>query len=73
MPKPSDETIVRKFEVVNGNSYQFRALDFADDGVKIELYDPRELDRTEDNRLHAVLLKPKTIRELFMWIGKLSK
>ncbi len=71
MPTPVDEEKVRRFEVVNGEAYEFRALDFADDGVKIELYDPRELGRTEDDRLHAVLLSPRKIRELFMWIGKL--
>ncbi|MBN1807204.1 MAG: hypothetical protein JW837_18300 [Sedimentisphaerales bacterium] len=71
MPKPSDETKVRKFEVVNGDSYQLRALDFGIKGVKIELYDPRELDLLEEDRLHAVILTPQKARELFLWIGKL--
>jgi hypothetical protein len=71
MPKPSDETKARKLEVVNGDGYLFRAIDFGCKGVKIELYDPRELDLLDRDRLHAVILTPQKIRELFLWIGKL--
>lgn len=59
----------RKLVITNGEGYEFRA-DFGGDGMKIELYDPRDVGITEDNRLHAVILRPRKVRELFMWIGK---
>lgn len=61
----------RKFTVSNGEGYEFRAIDFGPEGVKLELYDSRELDLLDRDRLHAVILTPVKIRELFMWIGKL--
>ena len=60
----------RKFEVINGEGYEFHALDFGGDGVKIELYDPRDIDMLECQRIHAVILKPHNVRDLFMWIAK---
>jgi hypothetical protein len=38
------EVPARIFVVRNGESYLFRALDYGGEGLKIELYDPRELD-----------------------------
>ena len=65
------EVPARVFAVSNGESYVFRALDYGGEGIKIELYDPRELDILDKDRLHAVILKPIKVRELFKWIGKL--
>jgi hypothetical protein len=65
------EVPARIFVVRNGESYLFRALDYGGEGLKIELYDPRELDILDKDRLHAVILTPRKVRELFMWIGKL--
>ena len=61
----------RMFVVRNGESYLFRALDYGGEGLKIELFDSRELDLLDKDRLHAVILTPSKVRELFMWIGKL--
>ena len=70
MPTVADENKARKLVITNGEGYELRALDFLVEGIKIELYDTREMDRLEDERLHAVLLSPRKARELFMWIGK---
>lgn len=67
----TEEVTPRQFVVNNGEGYQFRAIDFGAEGVKIELYDSRELDLLDTDRLHAVILSPKKRRELFLWIGKL--
>lgn len=58
----------RDFKVHNGEGYLFRAIDFGGLGIKIELYDPRELDLLDRDRLHAVILTPKVVRELFVWM-----
>lgn len=63
-----DQNTDRKFVVKNGEAYQFRAIDFSKDGVKIELYDPREIGIAEENRLHAVILSPRNVRELLIWM-----
>lgn len=58
----------RAFVVSKGDSYEFRAVDFGADGFKIELYDPRELDLLDNDRLHAVILTPYQTRELLQWM-----
>ena len=50
MPMPADENMVGRFTVLNGEGYTFRALDYGGMGVKIELYDPRDIDITDANR-----------------------
>lgn len=69
MPR-SNESLARRFTVMNGEGYLFRAIDFGGEGVKIELYDSREIDLLDKDRLHAVILTPTKIRELTKWILK---
>ena len=56
----------RQFVVHNGEGYRFRAVDYGVEGLKIELFDPRDLGLRNCDRLHAVLLSPKDVRNLLL-------
>ena len=58
----------RALTVSNGEGYRFRAVDIGIEGLKIELYDSRELDLLDKDRIHAVLLKPSVVRELLIFM-----
>ena len=58
----------RQLVVHNGEGYLFRAIDFGIEGLKVELYDPRDLDLLDKDRIHAVILKPKVVRELLIFM-----
>ena len=58
----------RRFTNSYGDSYQFRAIDYGAEGLKIELYDPRDLDMLDRDILHAVILKPNVVRELLIFM-----
>ena len=60
------DTTDRQMTVSNGEGYLFRAIDFGIEGLKVELYDPRDLDQLDRDRLHAVILKPKDVRNLLL-------
>ena len=62
------ESTERQFVIHNGEGYLFRAIDFGIEGVKIELYDPRDIDILDRDRLHAVILKPRAVRELLIFM-----
>ena len=64
MPDSTDRQLV----VRNGEGYLFRAIDFGIEGLKIELYDPRDLDLLDKDRIHAVILKPAVVRELLIFM-----
>lgn len=70
MPMPAGDSLARRFTVMNGEGYEFQAIDFGGEGVKIELYDPRDIDLLDKDRLHAVILSPRKLRELTSWILK---
>ena len=58
----------RQFVIPNGEGYLFRAVDYGSEGLKIELYDPRNIDILDRDRLHAVILKPRVVRELLIFM-----
>ena len=62
------DTTDRQMTVSNGEGYLFRAIDFGIEGLKIELYDPRDLDLLDKDRIHAVILKPAVVRELLIFM-----
>ena len=64
MPDATD----RQMTVSNGEGYLFRAIDFGIEGLKVELYDPRDLDLLDKDRIHAVILKPSVVRELLIFM-----
>ena len=64
MPDRTDRQLV----VHNGEGYRFRAVDYGAEGLKVELYDPRDLDLLDKDRIHAVILKPKVVRELLIFM-----
>ncbi len=64
----SSKSLEHRFEVRKGEGYEFRAIDFGAEGTKIELFDPRDLDLLDRDRIHAVILSPRTVRELLQWM-----
>ena len=58
----------RQMTVSNGEGYLFRAVDYGIEGLKIELYDPRDLDLLDKDRIHAVILEPKVVRKLLIFM-----
>lgn len=68
MKRKRDDSTDRQFVVRNGESYEFRAVDYGAEGFKIELFDPRELDLLDRDRLHAVILAPHVTRALLQWM-----
>ena len=64
MPDSTDRQLV----VHNGEGYLFRAIDLGIEGLKVELYDPRDLDLLDKDRIHAVILKPSVVRELLIFM-----
>ena len=62
------DTTDRQMTVSNGEGYLFRAIDLGIEGLKVELYDPRDLDLLDKDRIHAVILKPSVVRELLIFM-----
>jgi len=58
------------FEHPKGEGYIFRAIDFGDFGLKVELVDPRDLDLLDKDRIHAVLIDKSTAGELRRWLNQ---
>jgi len=61
--------IIKPFEVMNGESYVFRAEDFGDEGCKITLTDPRDLDMLDKDRHHAVILNKAELSSFRRWLA----
>ncbi|KKM96919.1 hypothetical protein LCGC14_1173290 [marine sediment metagenome] len=68
MKRPKNDSTNRAFTVRNGESYELRVVDFGAGGLKIELFDPRELDLLDSDRIHAVLITPRNTRDLLQWM-----
>ena len=62
--------VIKPFEVKNGEGYAFRAEDFGDEGCKIILSDPRDLDLLDKDRHHAVILSRAELSVFRRWLSE---